>query len=227
MAGWLHRTLPTPRRTPVTLAYLVILGLSTLLLHLLDPGTRDGLLAASSTDVAHLASDPLGVMVASALFLPDLHFAPHALELAAVLVPLERRYGAGQAVLVFATGHVLATLATELPVAYAVGHHLLPAAAAHRLDVGVSYGFYAALGAALLLATAPRLRLLLLVGAVVAVGVPLALDLDLTTTGHVLALCCGLACAPLLRPRVVAEPATTALRPLRRGAPRLRPALAG
>ncbi|GAC1326597.1 MAG: hypothetical protein NVSMB13_11830 [Mycobacteriales bacterium] len=225
MAGWLRRTMPTPRRTPLTLAYLAILGLSTLLLHLLDPSTRDGLLAASSTDVAHLASDPLGVMVASALFLPDLHWAPHALELAAVLVPLERRYGAGQAVLVFATGHILATLATELPIAYAVGHHLLPGTAAHRLDVGVSYGFYAALGAALMLSS-PRLRAALLVAAAAVVVVPLALDLDLTTTGHVLALGCGLACAPLLRPRLRTDQPAVALRTAREVGRSLRPALA-
>ncbi|MDQ6650948.1 MAG: hypothetical protein M3Z02_12650 [Actinomycetota bacterium] len=192
--------MPSLRRTPLTLGYLCLLALSTVLLHLLDPATRDALLAASSTDVAHLASDPLGVMVASALFLPDLHWLVHALELAAVLVPLERRYGAAQVLLVFACGHVLATLATELPVAYAVGHHLLPVAAAHRLDVGVSYGFYAALGSCLLLVR-PRVRAALLVAAGAVVLVPLALDLDLTTTGHLLALACGLACAPLLRQR--------------------------
>lgn len=205
MAGWMRSALPSPRRTPLTAGYLVVLALSTRLLHLLDPAARDALLSRASTDVTHLASDPLGVMIASALFLPDLNWLLHAVELTAVLAPLERRFGAGQTLLVFACGHVPATLATELPVAYAVGHHLLPITAASRLDVGVSYGFYAVLGAGVLLAPA-RLRTALIAAAAAAVLIPLAIDPELTTVGHVVALGCGMACRPLLRPLRAARP---------------------
>ena len=57
-----------------------------------------------------------------------------------VLTALERRIGGLRTAGVFLLGHVLATLATEVPVGLAVlvGH--LPATSLHRLDYGVSFG---------------------------------------------------------------------------------------
>lgn len=195
--------LPSPSRTPMTFGYLAVLLGTTGVLHAVGPDIAERVLAASSTDVAHLADAPLRVLGASALWLPSGHWLPYALSFTAVLAPLERAIGGRWTLAVFASGHVLATLATELPVAWAVHAQLLPGSAAHRLDVGVSYGFFASLGAALALLT-PRLRALGLAGAAAYALVPFLARPDLTSTGHVLSLLVGLAWWPWLSGRGVA-----------------------
>jgi multidrug transporter EmrE-like cation transporter len=194
------RVLVHPRRTPLTWVYLGVLLSSTVLLRLLGDQRASTLLRAMSTDAAHLTTTPARVLVGSALLLPGAVRLPYALVLAVTLGSLELRFGRRATALVFLTGHVLATLLTELPIAIGVHLHALPQSAAHRLDVGVSYGMYAAVGAALVLLPVPVRRLAaLLAGAVVLV--PVVGDHDLTSVGHVLSLATGLAWWPWLRQR--------------------------
>lgn len=126
------------------------------------------------------------------------------------MAPLERRIGVRRVVLVFLSGHVLATLLTELPVAGGIALGWLPAAAADRLDVGVSYGMYAVIAASagLLL---PRLRWALSLGLLSWVLSALLLDTDMTAAGHVLSVLIGLGWQPVIKRRVrplSASPAT-------------------
>lgn len=149
--------LPGRRSTPFTFWYLVVLATTTLVLRLAPPMVVQRLLAASSTSAANLDHHPMRVLVASALWLSDPHWLVYAVIFTAVLAPLERHVGTLWALLVFASGHVFATLATELPVQWAVRFHLLPLADGHLLDIGVSYGLAAAAGAlALMLPTPAR-----------------------------------------------------------------------
>jgi hypothetical protein len=149
------RLLPSPRTTPFTFWYLGVLGFTTVLLHFGRPDVVDRLLAMSSTDAVNLAHHPVSVLFLSALWLQDAHWLVYAAIFTIVLAPLERRIGAGWTALVFASGHILASLATELPVLYAVRNHLLPTVDAHLLDVGVSYGFFATAGALVLMLPTP------------------------------------------------------------------------
>ncbi len=184
----------------MTTAFLLVLLATTLLLRHVSARAADALLAASSTDVAHLAHDPVRVLLASAIWLPGRVWLPYAVVFAVALAPLERRVGAWWALAVFFSGHVLATALTEGPVAVGIAAHWLPASAAHRMDVGVSYGMYAAVGAtAGLLDRWPRRAVL--AGVAVTVAVPVVLDLDLTTVGHVLSLAIGTAWWPWLARR--------------------------
>jgi hypothetical protein len=188
-----------PRRWAVlTGCYLLVLLLTTLAAHLVSTPTADALLDASSTDVWHLVHRPLRVLVASALWLPDEGWEATAVVLGVAMAALEARVGARRTLLVFASGHVLATLLTEVPVGVATLLGLLPSSAAHRLDVGVSYGTFAVVGA--LAGLLPvRVRVAVLAVAGLLVVVPLAGVHDLTSAGHALSLLIGLAWWPALR----------------------------
>ena len=197
-AAWRER--PSPAATPFTFGYVTLLAASTLLLWAVDDRLHHQILAESSTDLAHLESAPLRVLVASALWLPSLWWWAYPLLFSLVLSPVERRIGGWWTLAVFATGHVIATLLTELPLEAAIDVGWLPASAAHRLDVGVSYGFYAVLAVLVGMLTRPR-RLLVGAVAVLAVALPFVLQPDVTSTGHLVSLGVGVAWWPWLRRR--------------------------
>jgi hypothetical protein len=182
--------LPGPTRTPFTFWYLVLLLITTIVLHSVDACTEHDLLAWSSTNVDQLRHAPIRVMLASALWLPGLRWVPSAVTFSLVPAPVERRLGSRWTVAVFASGHVLATLVTELPIAWLVQVGDLPDSWADILDVGVSYGFFCTLGvlAGLL---AGRLRWLGLAAAEAFVIGALMLDTELSSIGHVVALNLG------------------------------------
>lgn len=184
---------------PFTSAYLLLLLATSVLLRNVPARVADRLLSGSSTDVAHLTHEPIRVLIASALWLPGRWWLPYALLLL-VLAPLERRFGVRRAGLVFLSGHVLATLLTEVPIGVAIALHRLAPAEAHRLDVGISYGTYAAV-AAFAGSLRRRHALLVLLAALVAIVIPAAADPDMSMYGHLLSLGIGLCWWPLLYPR--------------------------
>jgi hypothetical protein len=180
-------------------ATLVLLG-TTAVLQWARPLVQRQLLTASSTDVAHLGEDPLTVLVLSAVWLPGRSWLPYAVVLVMVVAPLERRIGALRTAFVFWSAHVLATLLTELPVAAAISVGWMPPAAAHRLDVGASYGTLALVAAFVgSLPLLPGLVVLGLAGVLVA-GVPNHAP-DLTMYGHALSLLIGVCWWPALYDR--------------------------
>jgi lipid-A-disaccharide synthase-like uncharacterized protein len=191
------RVLPTPRGTPFTFWYLGVLGLTTLLLSYGRPAAVQQLLTLSSTDAANLTHHPVQALFLSALWLEDAHWPVYAAIFTLVLAPLERRVGTRWTLLIFASGHVLASLATELPVLWAVHAHALPTVDAHLLDVGVSYGFFATAGALLLMLPTPvRWWVLGLLNAcVLAIYLttdPTSTDAVVTVAGHTLSLYIGM-----------------------------------
>jgi hypothetical protein len=165
-----------------------------------DPDTVSALLRASSTDVDHLTRAPLVALVGSALWVAGGLASPYALGFLVVLTALERRIGGLRTAGVFAFGHVVASLATELPVGVAVAAGHLPETSLYRLDFGISFGLMACVGA---LAGVLRLKWLSR-GLLGAVGLVLLQDLiayadPLTALGHPLALALGLVTWPLVR----------------------------
>ncbi|MGW1838631.1 rhomboid-like protein [Streptomyces sp. NPDC002067] len=205
---WPGRFLPGPRATPFTFCYTLLLVATSLFAAYADPARVAELLRASSTDAAHLAAAPLRVLVASALWSDGGMLSGFALAFVVVLTALERRVGAARTLAVFLGGHVLATLATELPVGAAVAAGTLPPGAAHRLDYGISYGVMACAGA--LAGLVPgRLRWPLLTGAACYATAGLLTFADpLSSCGHLLSLAIGAAAwHPLRRGRSGPRPA--------------------
>ncbi|MFH8290960.1 rhomboid-like protein [Streptomyces sp. NPDC018059] len=195
----LWRLLPGPRRTPFTFGYALVLTATSLLGRYADPQLVDALLRGSSTDVAHLAHNPLLVLVASALWIAGGITSPYAIAFLLVLTALERRIGGLRTAGVFLLGHVVATLATEVPVGLSVLAGHLPGSSLHRLDYGISFGVAASVGALAGLLT-PWLRWAVLAG----FGWMLVEDLiaftdPMTNWGHLLAFAVGVCTWPLLR----------------------------
>ncbi|WP_349362061.1 rhomboid-like protein [Streptomyces sp. H27-C3] len=195
------RLLPTPVGTPFTFSYALVLIATSLFAEYADPATVSDALRGSSTDVAHLTESPLLVLVASALWVAGGLASPYAVGFVFVLTALERRVGGLRSAGVFLLGHVVATLATEVPVGLSVlvGH--LPDSSLHRFDYGISFGLMASVGALAGLLT-PWVRWAVLAG----VGAMLLQDLlaftdPLTNWGHPLALLLGVAFWPLVRRR--------------------------
>ncbi|MFF7794052.1 rhomboid-like protein [Streptomyces sp. NPDC007991] len=193
------RLLPTPTGTPFTFSYGIVLCLTSLFSAYADPAPVHALLQGSSTDVAHLVRTPELVLVGSALWLAGGVASPFAIGFVLVLTALERRIGGLRTAGVFLLGHVLATLATEVPVGLAVLAGQLPASSLHRLDYGVSFGVAAGTGAlAGLLPLWLRVPLLAGFGGMLLQDL-LALTDPLTNWGHLIALAIGIATWPVLR----------------------------
>ncbi|MFJ8670690.1 rhomboid-like protein [Streptomyces sp. NPDC093589] len=193
------RLLPGPLSTPFTFCYAALLAATSLFAAHANPSLVSELLSGSSTDVVHLARTPLLVLVASALWIAGGLTSAYALAFLVVLTALERRIGGLRTAAVFFGGHVLATLATELPVGFSVAVGQLPDSSLHRLDYGISFGVMTCTGAlAGLLPAWARWPLLAGVG-YLAVSDLLAYTDPLTDWGHTLALALGAASWPLLR----------------------------
>ena len=197
----MRRLLPD-RRTPLTLGYAAVLTATTTVLWVLPHRDGHTLLHAVSTDIDHLSHVPVRVLVASALWLPGRDLPVALVLLVLLIAPVERALGPLRTAAAFAAGHVGATLLTEgglwLGRALSLTH-----APTHRLDVGISYGVHAVAGVLLGLLR-PRLRPYGVAAAVLLVGLPLVLDPEMTTTGHLISLLIGVGLVPLLargRPR--------------------------
>lgn len=193
------RLLPTPTGTPFTFGYAAVLAVTSLVTEYADPALVHSLLQGSSTDVAHLVRTPVLVLLASALWIAGGIASPYVLGFLLVMTALERRIGGLRAAGVFLLGHVLATLATELPVGLAVlvGH--LPDSSLHRLDYGISFGVAAGTGAlAGLLPPWLRWPLLGLFGGMLVQDL-LAFTDPMTEWGHLMALTIGVATWPVIR----------------------------
>ncbi|MEU9477003.1 rhomboid-like protein [Streptomyces sp. NPDC048191] len=193
------RLLPTPAGTPFTFGYTAVLAVTSLVAALADPGLVHSLYQDSSTDVAHLVRSPVLVLLASALWIAGGVLSPYAVAFVLVLTALERRIGGARAACVFLAGHVLATLATEVPVGLAVLAGHLPVTSLHRLDYGISFGVAASIGSlAGLLRPWLRWPLLTLTAGLLLNDLIAFLD-PMTNWGHLIALTIGMTTWPLVR----------------------------
>ncbi|MFD6285039.1 rhomboid-like protein [Streptomyces sp. NPDC060205] len=194
--GW---PLPTPTATPFTFGYAVLLLLTSLFTEYAAPHLVSRVLQGASTDVAHLAEAPVPVLIASALWVAGGISPVFAIGFLLVLTALERRIGGLRTAGVFLLGHVVATLATEIPVGLSVLAGHLPDSSLHRYDYGISFGVAASAGAlAGLLPRWPRLLLLAVSAWLVGQGLAAFTD-PLTDWGHLLALAVGVATWPWVR----------------------------
>ncbi|MGK5731197.1 rhomboid-like protein [Streptomyces sp. URMC 124] len=197
--GRLLRALPTPLGTPFTFFYGLVLLATALYTHYGDEATVNTLLRESSTDAAHLAEQPLVVLLASALWIAGGLYSLFGILFVLVVRALERRVGGARAAGVFLLGHVLATLATELPVAGAVAAGRLPEASLHRLDYGISFGVMACTGALAGLLGRRGKRTVLGLAFVMCAQDLVEFADPLASWGHPIALLTGMACWGLLR----------------------------
>ncbi|MET8542221.1 rhomboid-like protein [Kitasatospora sp. NPDC004799] len=190
---WLLERVPTPRTTPFTLGYLAVVGATTTFAALADPDLVQRLQEASSSDGHNLLQHPLRALVLSGFWVAGEVWMPYLWGFALTLAPLERRVGPARAAAVFAAGHVAATLLSQGVVITAVETGRMAPEVMDHLDIGVSYGVLACLGAVAGLLSW-RGRLLALGGAGLMIAEQIATDKDVITgVGHPAAVLTGVA----------------------------------
>jgi len=186
------------RSAPATYTYLFVLLITSWVLQTSSAAVANRLLQERSTNLHHLAHDPVRVLFASAFWLPSAgQFFLWLVLLSLVAAPFERRVGARRTIAVFAVGHVFATLLTALGLWVALRVDAVEHSVVNARDVGASYGFFALAGCLGYLVDR-RLRtgyFAALFGFVVALAVVSA---TFTDFGHLIAVALGLACYPLI-----------------------------
>ena len=212
---WRPRVLAYIRSAPGTYAYLFVLLITSWILQTSSSRIANALLQERSTNLHHLATDPLRVLFSSAFWVGSLTDWVAWVALFSIFVaPVERWVGTGRTALVFFIGHVGATLVTAGGLWVALQSDLVESSVVNARDVGASYGF-AAVAAVLAYRFTGRRRLLYAAALVGFAGASLALDHNFTYWGHLIALAIGFACYPVVRrfvprrrERYVPEPRT-------------------
>jgi hypothetical protein len=139
------------------------------------------------------------VLIASAFWVEDAwQVLPWAVLFTLLLAPAEHWLGSARWAIVFATGHIGATLLTGAGVLLAIHFDLVATTVARSADVGVSYGFLAVAGVLTYKFSRPgRFAYLAALGAYLLLA--LFVRGTFTDAGHALAVAIGLACYPLAR----------------------------
>lgn len=201
--------LPSLRATPFAAAMLATLAITTLLLrlHAID---ADGAVSSTSTNVHNLSRHPIESLIASAFVVTD-GVVPQLLVVAVAFAAFERVVGTRLAAAVAWSGHVIATLATEIMLGLGIRAGVFAFAATQRPDVGISYAMYSVAAACTMLlpGKARRYGLGVVIGAVV---VPFTIQPDLTAIGHVLSVGFGIVAAVVLKHRSAPSRHVCALR---------------
>ncbi|WP_433477673.1 rhomboid-like protein [Spirillospora sp. CA-142024] len=188
---------------------------------ILPPGGRHAVIAWASTNLANLAVNPVGTMIASA-FVAEGSQGVLLVAAAIGLFPITRRFGNLRAVVLVAASHVLGTLVSQGIALVRLEAGLLSDSIRTIPDVGPSYVLCAALVAAFLYGRGRVRRLLALAGwcALVPVLLDGLLTLEVAAVGHLVAMLTGALVGGLLLllerrrrrrlvPAPVAEPPVT------------------
>jgi membrane associated rhomboid family serine protease len=197
LAAALRITAHQVRQAPFSVAMLVSIVTTTAVLRWAVSDDVE-FLERISTNVHNLGHRPITSLVASALVIDGQALLFWGVALAAVLIPVEHRYGTLRTIAVFAAGHVLATLLTEVPVAIGIHVGYLPGSDAHWLDVGVSYGLAAVTAVAVGLIPGRSRFVITALMAGALIGILISAP-SMTAAGHVLAFSIGIICCALLR----------------------------
>jgi hypothetical protein len=187
-----------------TFIYLFVLAITSWVLRTSSGRTQTALLATHSTNLHNLQVDPVGVLVASAFYLSSASLMRWVLPFVVVMAPVERWLGTLRAVIVFATGHVLATVIVAYVLDRGLIHFTDSDTTRFTIDVGVSYGYYCI--AAMFtyrLRGHWRWSWIWAAALVTLVVVPFATDRTFTSFGHLVTVGVGLALYPITRSRAV------------------------
>ena len=203
--AWRPRAIGHVRSAPGTYVYVAVLFVTSWILQTSSSRVAAALLQERSTNLHHLAHDPLRVLLSSAFWVGSLRdWLAWVVLLTVFAAPVERWIGIARTMLVFVIGHVGATLVTAAGLWVALRSDLVESSVVNARDVGASYGV-AAVAAVLTYRLSGRRRPVYAGALVVFAGGSLALGHDFTDWGHLIALVLGFACYPLVRGEI--EPA--------------------
>jgi len=184
--------------SPATFIYLGIVIITTWVLLGLGPSLAKAVLEAHSSNLDHLRTDPLRVLIRSAFWVDSYALLPWVVVLAVALAPAERWLGTKRWLVAFLIGHVGATLLTALGLWVAIRTGRAGSNLEGTVDVGFSYGF-AAIAALFTYRLSGRLRVRWAVALVALVLAGAAIGHTFTDFGHLVAVAIGFALWPLTR----------------------------
>jgi hypothetical protein len=187
------------RSAPLTYTWLAALLVTTIIQHQLHGRDLHVLLIQSSTNIHHLETDPLYVLVTSLFWIDGRFWTPYLVLFSLILAPAERWLGQIRWLSVGLIAHVLATYISEGLLYLAIHDHVAPERLVHVRDIGVSY-FLVGVGAVLAYRIVRPWRWVYLGTAFIYFGAALVGNINFTAIGHLCALLIGLCCYPFTRP---------------------------
>ncbi|MFE6666790.1 rhomboid-like protein [Streptomyces sp. NPDC057697] len=205
--SWLRSAGYWIRSAPGTYLWLSALFVTTVIVHQMSPGFEEDFLRQRSTNIHELSQDPVRVLIASAFWIDGGLWFPYAVLYTVFHAPAERWLGTLRWLAVVVLAHVLASLASEGVLAWAIRYGHMAPSAANTLDVGVSYALAGVVAVLTYRIPAPW-QYVYLFAVLVFYGIPLVAGHTFTDVGHFTAVLIGLACYPLTRPRSQSGPRT-------------------
>jgi hypothetical protein len=207
MRGWPAAALRFVSRAPLTYLWLTALLITTIIQHLTARRELHHLLVHNSTNIRHLAADPLDVLFSSLLWIDGRYWAPYLLLFTVFLAPAEHWLGQIRWLTVGLTAHVGATYISEGWLYLAIQYHHASERLVHATDIGVSY-FLVGVIAVLAYRVALPWRWGYLTVLVTIFAVALIIDINFTAVGHFSAIVIGLLFYPMARGRYRRVPVT-------------------
>jgi hypothetical protein len=177
--------------TPLAACFALGLVLIEFVMLMLPNADQTSIARAASTNITHLAIDPLFVLPASAFV--DLGNTWLWVPLTLILLGgLERMLGPGRALMIAFGAHVIATLISEGMLLLQIAWHAEPRSQVNIVDVGPSYVILAAMAACLILGSWKLRIAAVLSGAIVIPGLLVGINsLDMSAVGHLSSLILG------------------------------------
>ncbi|HTJ68083.1 MAG TPA: rhomboid-like protein [Actinospica sp.] len=186
------------RRAPGTFVWLLILTATTYFISHISPEFRDRFLRRRSTNLHELSTDPIRVLITSALYIDGGGMWIYYILYNIFHVPVERRLGTLRWLAVVVAAHVGATYLSEGAVYWEVRHGYLPRSAIFTLDIGVSYAL-AGVEAVAAYLIAPPWSYVYAGGLILYYGYHLVVGNTFTDLGHFSSMMIGFACFPLTK----------------------------
>lgn len=200
LVAWLAAAWRFVRSAPFTHGWLTVLLFTTIIQHQLTGRQLHFLLIHQSTNIKHLAGDPLYVLFSSLLWLDGKYWIPYLLLFSLFLAPAERWLGQIRWFTVGLTAHVGATYVSEGLLYLKIHYHAAPERLVSARDIGVSY-FLVGVAAVLTYHVAPPWRWGYFAVLIALFGVVLIIRPDFTAIGHFAAAVIGVCFEPMARRR--------------------------
>jgi len=188
------------RSAPLTYSWLVVLLITTMIQHAIPARRLHALLRKESTNLHHLATDPIRVLIQSLLWIDGQYWWPYLVVFTLFLAPAERWLGHWRWLIVGLVCHIGATYLSEGYLFWRIEAAITSPRLIDARDIGVSY-FVVGIVGVLTYHIPPRWRWLYVITALVVFAAVLAVKRDFTNVGHFSALLIGLGCYPLTRSR--------------------------
>ena len=167
---------------PLTYAWLVVLLTTTIVQRTLPVRRLHSLLQTTSTNLHHLASDPIRVLFESLLWIDGQYWWPYLVVFTVFLAPAERWLGHLRWLVVGLMCHVGATYLSEGFLYWTIQAAQMSSRLIDARDVGVSYFVVGIVG--MLIYRVPRpWRWVYLAGCVAVIGTALAVRTNFTDSG--------------------------------------------